>query len=366
MQFLRALAALAVVYFHAVAEGGIFALPGTGPWGVDVFFVISGFIIGTVVFGSRKQFLRRRVIRVVPLYWIATLTWAAAVLLMPWRANSTVVDAGGLIKSLLFIPYAMPERMGPILQIGWTLNYEMFFYLLVGTLLLCVRSTRTALILVGVALVLLVFSGVIWPGSSPALRFYQDPILLEFLAGLGVALVYRRVLARATSALPVKTLGASHGATAWAWLGIAGLGAVFALGVLIAQDLGIISLVSDVRALYYGIPAVLLLVCALVLEPLIRDGLVTRVLLEIGDASYAMYLFHPIVTVFISQVLLGDVIRGAATSMRVMLLIATMIAVTFVSIFINRIIDAPIQRLLRQRLTRTKGLATQSMRVATR
>lgn len=342
IQFLRALAALGVVYYHAVDAGGVFALPSTGAWGVDVFFVISGFIIGMVTVQNSTRFFRRRVFRVVPLYWIATLAWAAAVLLMPWRSNSTEVDLPGLLKSLLFVPYQMPLRDGPILQLGWTLNYEMFFYVVVAAMLWVLRDSRRALRAALLLLGAFVITGFLWPAVDPSLAFYQSTLLLEFLAGVLISFGYRRFAPRLERA-PSAVIYA-----------IAGIALVAALTALVLQDLRVIPRFGELRAVYYGAAAVVTVAAALCLEPLIRDGRLTRGLLEIGDASYAMYLFHPFVTVLLSQVILGGVIAAAGVPLRIVLLIGTLGVVVLSSIAIDRWVDRPIQRRLRRGLLQTK------------
>ena len=347
IQFLRALAALGVVYYHAVDAGGNFALPSTGAWGVDVFFVISGFIIGTVTVQNRSRFLRRRIFRVVPLYWIATVGWAAAVLLFPWRANSTEVTLPGLVKSLLFIPYQMPQRDGPILQLGWTLEYEMFFYLVVAVLLWLLRDARKALIAAIVLLGLVVASGFLVPAAGFIGAFYQSTLLLEFLAGVLLSFAYRRIAPDPDAPPPPGARGARAAVYA-----ASGALLVAALVVLVLQDLSLMPLIGEDRALSYGVPAVAVVAAALGLEPLIRDGRATRAVLRIGDASYAMYLFHPFVAVLLSQVILGGVIAAAGVPLRIALLLVTLAAVILVSIGIDRLVDAPIQRGLKRAFLR--------------
>lgn len=353
VQFLRALAAVAVVYYHAVDAGGIFGLPSTGSWGVDVFFVISGFIIGTITVKNSSHFFRRRVFRVVPLYWIATFAWIAAMMLMPGRVHSTQVDLPGLLKSLFFIPYQMPLRDGPILQLGWTLNYEMFFYTVVAIMLLLLRrNARRAL--VGTIIVIGAFaaSGFLFPSSSYLLSFYQNPLLLEFLVGVLLAFLYRRWLRPRGGMLGADPLAQRGSAAHTALNAIAGLLAIAALVWLVVHDVQFGPRYDEFRALAYGVPSVVLVAVALVLEPLIRDGRLTRALLAAGDGSYAIYLFHQFVLVAISQVLLGSVIASAGVPLRIALLLVTILAVILVSIGVDRWIDRPIQRLLKHALPR--------------
>lgn len=334
------------MYYHAVDAGGVFGLPSTGSWGVDIFFVISGFIICTISVQDNAHFFRRRVLRVVPLYWIATFGWIMAMLVMPGRVNSTHVDAGGIVRSLLFIPYQMPQRDGPILQLGWTLNYEMFFYLVVAVLLtVFARNARRALIAAAIVIGLLSVSGFFFPASAHFLSFYQSSLLLEFVAGVGLSFAYRRF-----SRTEMNVGGGSR--LRILFFGTAAALAIAALVVLVWHDLQFGARTDVSRAFFYGVPALVLVASSLALESLIRDGRTTRVLLEVGDGSYAVYLFHPFVLAAVSHVILADVIASAGVPMRILLLAGTMVLVIVAGIVINRWIDAPIQRFFRRRFSR--------------
>ncbi|MEG8039988.1 acyltransferase [Sphingomonas sp. LR60] len=132
IQYLRAVAALMVVFHHArnPLAGGFNPLLGytIGEAGVDIFFVISGFIMLTI--GVKEQvgtFISRRLVRIYPLYWIACFL-TLFVLIASKKENLFV---GHVIKSFLLIPYYNPIHGGeiwPILVPGWTLSYELFFY----------------------------------------------------------------------------------------------------------------------------------------------------------------------------------------------------------------------------------------------
>src|SRR5690606_35064881 len=104
-----------------------------GDFGVDLFFVISGFIMVHV---SRNQFarpgapldfVRRRLVRIVPLYWTMTTLMVAVVLLLPQSVDTATADPRQWIASYLFIPFerASDGMMRPVLGLGWSLNYEM-------------------------------------------------------------------------------------------------------------------------------------------------------------------------------------------------------------------------------------------------
>jgi peptidoglycan/LPS O-acetylase OafA/YrhL len=127
IQALRAIAALSVVLYHI-------DIIGIGSSGVDIFFVISGFVIAKS--GSNVdavQFYSRRLFRIVPIYWIGTILVFGIAIVAPHLLKHTDADLADLIRSLIFIPYLKSSGLAqPVLFLGWTLNYEMFF----------IRSTR--------------------------------------------------------------------------------------------------------------------------------------------------------------------------------------------------------------------------------
>lgn len=267
IQHLRGLAALSVALFHACQWSQInFA---TGQAGVDVFFVISGFVMWTATsgrVGRPLDFLRRRAIRVVPLYWVVTLALAAGVLLFPARFPDLAVTPAHLLLSLAFVQHMNPAGLPfPLLAPGWTLDYEAVFYLVFAALLLLPESRR--LFALTVALIVLAFAGFVWP------RAYQmllNPLFLEFLAGVWLGRMAQLQL------LPDRSLG-------WVMLG-GGLG-LFALIQLINLDWDLW------RPMVWGVPAVLLTAGVVSVE---ADGGWTAIpgLKTLGDASYSIYLVH--------------------------------------------------------------------------
>ncbi len=184
IQHLRGFAALSVVLFHACQWSQIdFA---TGQAGVDVFFVISGFVMWTATTGEPVrpfEFLKRRVIRVVPLYWLITVVLAAGVLLFPARFPDLAVTPGHLALSLAFVQHMNPAGYPfPLLAPGWTLNYEAVFYLAFAGLLWLPEARR--LVALTFTLMVLAFAGFAWP---PAYQMLLNPLFLEFLGGVWLA-----------------------------------------------------------------------------------------------------------------------------------------------------------------------------------
>ncbi len=275
VQVLRALAALGVVVMHVrnelVNRAGL-PLPDllVGAAGVDVFFVISGFVMvysSTRLFGRPDApaiFITRRLGRIVPLYWICTAVTAALFVVLKWTDAAAQVTPANLLRSFLFIPYARPDGTWlPILEVGWTLNFEMMFYAMFAlAILLSARSAVWTLSAVMAACVLV--------GRSVALplpfSFWCNPIILEFCFGMWLALAHLSGLRLARWLSHVLF-----------WGGIA----AFGLGYLIPPA-------TDLRPLVWGLPAAAI-VAAAVLTP---DRARSPVLVYLGAASYSLYLVH--------------------------------------------------------------------------
>jgi exopolysaccharide production protein ExoZ len=200
LQAFRALAAWLVVADHALLDV-IHDDPqnprapiawALGSSGVYVFFVISGFIMVHISwdhFGRKDattNFLRRRVIRIVPLYWLATI----AALAFHQISATHGASAGWpeLTRSLLFIPYRDDAaQWRPILAQGWTLSYEMMFYAIFAMALMFRRTI--ALVTVGVGLSVLTLAGPFL--RSAALEHLASPIVLWFVLGVALGALWR-------------------------------------------------------------------------------------------------------------------------------------------------------------------------------
>ncbi|WP_246775904.1 acyltransferase family protein [Methylobacterium aquaticum] len=203
IQVLRALAAVMVAAGHAQFEvAGLAARAGLAftpaawlPWpaGVDVFFVISGFIIvhaSSPLHGradARRTFLAHRIARVVPLYWLATTVVLALAWARPGLLGTGAEGPGYLAASYLFWPMARADgAVQPLYSLGWTLNYEMAFYVVFALVLPLGR--RAAVLGVLALLAGLVVIGRVAGPLPVALAFWSDPIVLEFACGAGLGL----------------------------------------------------------------------------------------------------------------------------------------------------------------------------------
>lgn len=294
VQVLRAVAALAVAVAHIEAE--LRARGGEGyrglPWdaGVDIFFVISGFVTvyaSDRLFGRQGAgavFLARRVARIVPLYWLATALLLAVLWLRPNLLNSAVADPALIVASFVFWPMARSDGpVQPVYSLGWALNYGMFFYILFAVALALPRRRAVQALSLGIG-ALVLFGQVAGPLPQP-LGFWSDPVLLEFATGMWLGLVRAEGLTipffwRVIAAVAALKLFAGIGADPAQW------------GVN--------------RAVLFTLPAALL-VAACGLGPghseADREPWAMRVGVALGEASYAIYLIHPFAIRALAQII---------------------------------------------------------------
>lgn len=313
IQYLRGVAAAMVVIYHV----GLF-LPvwsfEKGNAGVDIFFVISGFVMylsGREL--SARAFLAHRIVRIVPLYWLAT---GVTLLVLGW-SETNLAD---LFRSLLFIAYDNPGNqppVSPILSVGWTLNLEMMFYVVFAAVLWVARGALLPLV-VGI-MVVMAGLGSALPDLGPVLNFYTTGIIVEFALGLILA----------------------HGVVN-GWFRVPpGPGLVLvAAGVLLL----IWQLPIGMRLARYGLPALLIVSGALAMEPRLkqvpfRPGLVA------GDISYALYLSH-ILTIH----LIHDLVYAHDIPVGVGFGIAIVAGAHLPAYLLHRGFEKPVTRALRKRI----------------
>jgi exopolysaccharide production protein ExoZ len=269
LQYLRAVAALGVVLFHAVERRGVAGFDA-GQMGVDIFFVLSGlmmWLISEHVERTPGQFFIERLARIAPTYWLATAfvlaTWAIGI-----RQGLEQPEVWHTVKSFLFVPAEYPgkDKIYPLVIQGWTLNYEMFFYAIFAVSLFARRALRLA-IATG-AILALVVAGVAAKPRDAVLATYTDPIMLEFLAGVWLGVVWTEAK---------RTNRAACGAMV-----VAGVAAVPLLAWLFP---------GAPRIVLFGAPSLLIVAGAALYE---RAWSVPKLpwLLLLGDASYSIYLWH--------------------------------------------------------------------------
>jgi peptidoglycan/LPS O-acetylase OafA/YrhL len=275
LQILRITAACMVLFEHSgfyVSErlDTHFTFWRHGPKGVDIFFVLSGFVM---IYSSEKLindangwkiFAERRIVRIVPIYWIATSIKVTALLLSTGYILHTQFSVVKSIESYLFLPAFNAEgNINPVLGVGWTLNFEMFFYFLF-TLALFLRVSVYKF--VGGVLAVLSLGAIFRQDNWPAVSFYLNPIVLEFFYGMVIAKI---------------CLSGKH------------IPKYFALPLLALGFFGLLASwpMSKLELhLLQGIFAALIVYSMASMEDSLTR--IPRFVLYLADASYAIYLYH--------------------------------------------------------------------------
>jgi len=278
IQILRAVAASAIVVHHciyyAVRRAGLDdgdASTSILAAGVDLFFVISGFIMMMVSDPEhgREQapgrFVAKRITRIVPIYWFYTAIIIAVGVAAPAIFRSTHVDVESALLSLFFIPYTS----GPLLRVGWTLNYEMWFYAAFAVVLISRAGLWGRVAAMALIFGALYVIGCIAGRHGPVTTFVGYTITFEFVMGMAIyALVRSYGRLGTVQAAAVILLGA----TVFGWS--------------IARG----NPTLDDRFFFWGVPAAAIVYAALSM-PEVKGGL-GRLLELLGDASYSIYLSH--------------------------------------------------------------------------
>jgi peptidoglycan/LPS O-acetylase OafA/YrhL len=280
LQILRGISALLVCCFHFSEDinfehlrlGEI--LFKKGSIGVQIFFVISGFIMAFTTmkkdfskdtFKQITLFYKRRIIRIVPLYYLLTFAWmiiGGSLFLYFQEGN-----IARFIHSVLFLPQ---KDIFPVLFLGWSLNFEMFFYLLFGISL--VFNIKRYVFIIAF-FILTYISGFLYPSQNAYIQMITSQLNLYFVAGILLALLLNKITVNKNWATLISVIG-------------------IASFLLILLDL--VTITNHLL--------ILLIVSLFVLSFLLFDYTFhfkgNRGLIFLGDISYSLYLSHPFVGIF--------------------------------------------------------------------
>lgn len=312
LQSLRAFAAINVVFFHILGTASAYGfqpkqlwfLEGWGASGVDIFFVISGFVMLHTQMQKKRDvlsFIKARLIRVVPIYWIITLGVVVSFFLLPPSAfNSNSPSIEKILQSLFFLSGILSGEF-PILAVGWTLEWEMLFYVIFGISLLFSRW------ILSVFFILLVLIACAFITSNL--------IVFEFIFGILVAYIFKTLKIQKGIGFIILTIG---------FLGLA---------ASIQLDFE-----KNFRVFVWGIPSIII-----VMGSVYAKQYSNRLLRLLGDASYSIYLVHfPIVSVFYK------LIPRIETSLNVdFIALVCLIACISIGLITHLIIEKPVINLFR-------------------
>ena len=290
IQLLRSLACLLVVLFHCSMQleqyyhqsllGGFFS---AGYGGVDLFFVISGFVIAhsTTTDWSRpaafKGYWYKRISRIYPIYWAILLPVALGSAMLGSSVKLHAQSFPSLVAEWLPILVLWPDHQA-IIGVSWTLSYEIYFYLMFSLLILSSRFWVVPISII-IASLLVFITGYQVGAESLLTTFLLSPFNLEFAAGVLAWFLLKHV------SLPSY---------------------VFVCLFLVALWLGLTYLPTVTnenhaqRVLIFGTSSFLLIWALAGLE--LKKGMKIAVGLgHIGDASYMLYLIHFPVLVFANK-----------------------------------------------------------------
>ncbi|MEP6674223.1 MAG: acyltransferase [Ferruginibacter sp.] len=288
IQLLRGVASVLVVLLHLTVNfsenlkqnflANIFAFGGSG---VDIFFVLSGFIItyahlqhiGKAT--ATGLFVKRRFIRIYPIYWIVITVFLAVQLLLPsFYKTHYSINAGNLISTYLLLPgHTMVNG------VSWTLTNELFFYFLFIFALLIPKKTYSIYLAIGyfILLIALAFTGYSTSNSDSITGLVLFPMNIEFLLGIFIVLIVEKINRQAI--IPMLLIGIL-------WF-IAG-------AVCVDKGIEVVTSTANSamnRVIFFGLPA-FLIILSLVKMELSKNVRVGKIFMQLGNASYSIYLIH--------------------------------------------------------------------------
>lgn len=337
IQLLRFLAAFGVLMTHVsfVIQDKFpsfnFPMWDLGLAGVAVFFVISGFVM--VVSTQRlqhksnawREFASRRIIRIVPIYWLATTLKLAIVLMIPALAVHSQFDLLHTVASYFFIHIRDESgNFSPLHAVGWTLNYEMFFYFIFSLALSFHKNP--------IAFVSGILSGLIGVGllfdvhTSASFVAYMQPIMLQFVIGM---LIGYCCVNRKTAPYPLAIIMTLVGA------------------YFVANNVPPVEYLGWQAFFEVGLPAALLVAGFAFLEPYIQVY-IPRFLQELGDSSYSLYLFHPFILALTAIVVAKLGWYSSAWSIAIIMTLASVLG----GWLIYKLVELPMTGFLRKFFSR--------------
>ena len=306
IEILRFIAAFSVLLHHIpTLKIGVF--------GVDIFFIISGFVMMLSTKHNSNNFLLKRIVRIGPLYWIATLIVFGIAIFLPELLNNTTNNYSHLFKSLLFIPF---DKNGvghePLLAVGWTLNFEMYFYLLFYLSLIISKKYKDVIISFLIGLNILILSNF----SFFIANTFSNLIFIEFLIGI---LIYNFIYEK-------KNLN----------------------NLIIITIISLVIILKDEnigRLLYYGLPCSALV---FLFSKYFQNLNYSKNIINLGGMSYALYLSHVYVVRIFDRIL-----NWYESPHNIYIYLATLISIIgslFISFLIYKYLDIPIYKKLKSYL----------------
>lgn len=324
IQILRAIAALLVLFSHVIHKiiqknfENISSFD-IGASGVDLFFIISGFIMCFTCEGKNvtfTNFIKNRIIRIIPLYWILTTAALFIFLIKPELINSS-----GGNTSIIDSYFLLPSGEKFLIQNGWTLSYEFYFYFIFALFLIFNFNYFYKKIAVIITILLFVTLGLFYENKNPYILFATNEIILEFCLGILCYIFYKKFQINNLIAFFLITIGVT-------------LLLIFHHNVQL-----------NFRSLYYGLPMTLIFIGFINLENVLskNKSITLNFLKKIGDSSYSLYLVHPFV-ISLNAIIFIQANIGSY----MIFFITTVIISIIVSYYIFKLIELPTHKILKK------------------
>jgi exopolysaccharide production protein ExoZ len=320
LQILRAVAVFLVAWLHAgqvLGDWRVTELPHFGAFGIDIFFVISGFIMSSVLLRTRQTpgvratwgFLKRRLIRIFPIYWLFALLESVRLL------HGRGFFLQNYFPSFLLLPGFFP-RYPLLLGASWTMIFEMFFYYVLAAILLVTakRAVPVSIAFFGTVVLL----GEVIGAQRPVWVIFSSPILLEFIFGAIAALAFLRFGQRRRLGIAMVIVGAAISLYMRAHPqqgGAAGIDMVLSSGGVTR------------RVLTWGLAATMIVSGVIFWSPS-TQSLPGRIAVILGNASYSAYLASGLVIEFTGRLLLrlgGDAPSAGREALFQIILVVTVL-----------------------------------------
>lgn len=336
IQALRGVAVLLVVFCHLQVieqkySHGQMVLPDWLDYAiasVDLFFVISGFVIATVTRGQFQslpaagRFIFQRVTRIYPPYWF----YSVIVLILWWCKPELVNSAQGNQVNILASFLIIPQNLLPLVMVGWTLIHEMYFYLVITIFMPVVSERAFPVLLVLWALIVIVGSSFfminLGGDCQATAQVIFHPLTLDFIGGAAIALLVNSRIG--SKERLIAGIGISAFLFSLIWFG---------------ANEPIVKTEGWPRVLLFGIPS-LLVVYAAARAEISGKVCFPKSMITIGDASYSIYLSHVLVLAALGRI--WGKIAIAGVMINVAMLVTMILATISVGLLSYRWMETPI------------------------
>lgn len=360
LQFLRTIAVSLVVLVHSFAFGlPIFSLKTDdlniynfdlwGVIGVDLFFAISGFIMIVIIPsyetpGGSFNFLVKRLLRILPLYYLITLFEFIIQVIV----HHEKMDVTQMFKSILLLPFFDNTEFSlPYLGVGWSLSFELYFYIIIS---LCLIFNKNTYKLTSLSLIVLGICGIFFNPSNAFLKFLISPMLFEFALGIGCGIIYKKFSSKNVISVRSKTMAM--------FAFISGL-SLISFTIFFKPEynnmfLGEAKVITNnnsaalLRVIYLGIPSAIFLLGCVLLERFFSLT-IPAILILFGDASFSCYLIHSHILLYVARV-----IHKASLGPFLFLILVVPICL-IISVLFYKFVERPLTNLINSALRHKKN-----------